>query len=104
MCLSKGETVKQSIWIIYFLILASALAAGPKLSGDQIKKLASDVDENVRTLLAEKNLKPAEKINDEVFLRRAYLDILGRIPSLSEAQKFFGNKSEEKRSELINSL
>lgn len=42
--------------------------------------------------------------NDEVFLRRTYLTLIGRIPKPEIAQQFLLSKSPNKRSELINQL
>jgi hypothetical protein len=49
-------------------------------------------------------LKPSDATNDETFLRRAYLDTLGIIPSVGEALAFLNDKSPDKRNKLIESL
>ncbi|MCB1093574.1 MAG: DUF1549 domain-containing protein, partial [Verrucomicrobiae bacterium] len=49
-------------------------------------------------------LKPNPLASDEVFLRRVYLDVIGRIPSHEEAAKFLGSKDAAKRSKLIDEL
>ncbi len=43
-------------------------------------------------------------ISDEVFLRRVYLDVVGRIPSLEESSRFLDSKTPNKRSKLIDEL
>tara|TARA_B110000003_G_scaffold37211_1_gene34133 strand:+ start:593 stop:2914 length:2322 start_codon:yes stop_codon:yes gene_type:complete len=43
-------------------------------------------------------------VNDEVYLRRAYLRIIGRIPSTAEAVNFLQQKSPHKRSILVDTL
>lgn len=52
----------------------------------------------------EHNIKANPEVSDEVFLRRIYLDIIGRIPSLAEAQEFLNSKAEDKRPRLIERL
>lgn len=42
--------------------------------------------------------------DDAEFLRRAYLDFAGRIPSADEARKFLADESEQKRVALIDEL
>ncbi len=42
--------------------------------------------------------------DDADFMRRAYLDFAGRIPSTSEARSFLADASPDKRSELIDKL
>ncbi|MBG89028.1 MAG: hypothetical protein CMO80_19295 [Verrucomicrobiales bacterium] len=41
---------------------------------------------------------------DEAFLRRIHLDLLGRIPSVSEARAFLQDKSKDKRVKLVDEL
>jgi len=41
---------------------------------------------------------------DEEFVRRAYLDLTGRIPSSEAVQAFLSNPSQTKRAELIDTL
>src|SRR5690606_26484646 len=47
---------------------------------------------------------PSETCSDEVFLRRVYLDVIGALPSVEEAQAFLADRSEEKRAQLIDRL
>jgi Protein of unknown function (DUF1549) len=49
-------------------------------------------------------LKPNEPAPDEVFVRRIYLDIAGRIPTLREAETFLADKGTDKRAKLIDQL
>ncbi len=49
-------------------------------------------------------LKPNEMASDEVFVRRIYLDIAGRIPTQREAETFLGDKGGDKRAKLIDQL
>ena len=41
---------------------------------------------------------------DGEFLRRVYLDLVGRIPSAEEARKFLADPSPEKRTEIVDQL
>jgi hypothetical protein len=42
--------------------------------------------------------------DDAQFVRRIYLDLVGRIPSIEEAQRFIDDSSEAKRAVLIDNL
>ncbi len=44
------------------------------------------------------------RCSDAVFLRRAYLTVTGRIPTSAEARDFLADKSDSKRSQLIDKL
>lgn len=60
-------------------------------------------------LLVEKGLKaqgiePNELVSDEVFVRRIYLDIIGRIPTKAESERFLTSDKKNKRNALIDEL
>lgn len=50
------------------------------------------------------NIEPNKPATDEVFLRRVYLDVVGRIPTCDEATAFLGSQDKDKRSRLIDQL
>ena len=45
-----------------------------------------------------------DSISDETFLRRIYISIAGRIPTLEESKKFLSSKDKNKRDRLIDDL
>lgn len=53
---------------------------------------------------AKNNLKPNPPATDEVLVRRLYLDIAGRIPTLEETQEFLRSGDPAKRVKLIDRL
>lgn len=52
----------------------------------------------------EEDVKPPTPASDDGFLRRAYLDIIGRIPNVQEAQAFLASKDPNKRAKLVELL
>ena len=62
------------------------------------------IDEILNEAYAANKVAPNEPIDDEVFLRRIYLDVAGRIPSLAEAKEFLNSSDPDKRSSLIDEL
>jgi hypothetical protein len=52
----------------------------------------------------ELRLAPAELAPDHVFLRRAYLDALGILPTPTESRAFLADTSSDKREKLIDAL
>jgi len=62
------------------------------------------VDENVFTKLKTLQILPSEVCTDEEFIRRAYLDTTGRLPSIEESQVFLNDSRPEKRNLLIDQL
>lgn len=49
-------------------------------------------------------IEPANICSDAVFVRRAYLDVIGTLPTAWEARAFIQDKSPNKRSALIDRL
>ncbi len=49
-------------------------------------------------------LTPVPSSSDEVFLRRAWLDIAGRIPPVNEIKNFLADRDPDKRRKLIDRL
>lgn len=62
------------------------------------------IDELVEAKLAEKGVAPARLCSDEVFLRRAYLDAIGTLPTREEAQSFLEDGRPDKRARLVEAL
>jgi hypothetical protein len=85
------------------LLLASfsltASAAAPDL-----KVTAAKIDELVNAKLAKEKITPNKSASDEIFVRRVYLDVVGRIPTLQETTQFLKDSDPEKRSKLIDEL
>src|SRR5205823_6380820 len=54
--------------------------------------------------LRQLGLTPSEPAGDSTFLRRAYLDVIGRLPTPEEARAFLDDGSPDKRARLIDQL
>jgi len=75
-----------------------------RMEVDQIKTAALWVDRYVGDALNKAGQKPNPPSDDFVFLRRIYLDAVGRIPTDDEASTFLKDKDPEKRRKLIDEL
>ncbi|MFO1020719.1 MAG: DUF1553 domain-containing protein [Planctomycetales bacterium] len=64
----------------------------------------SFVDNMVFSKLKTLQILPSELCTDEEFVRRAYLDCIGRLPTLDEAKAFLAMKPETRRDELVDYL
>ena len=62
------------------------------------------IDQYLNRKLSAFRLPVSEICSDEIFIRRAYLDLLGMIPTGAEAQSFVRSSSDNKREELIADL
>lgn len=62
------------------------------------------VDTSVFAHQRELQILPAKLATDDVFLRRAFLDTIGTVPTAEEAAEFLDSKEPNKRSQLIDHL
>jgi hypothetical protein len=62
------------------------------------------IDKAVFGRLKTLGIQPAKVCTDQVFVRRAYLDVIGTLPTPQEARLFLTNKGRGKRRALIDRL
>lgn len=62
------------------------------------------IDGHVWDKLQRLGLTPSEPADDSTFMRRVYLDVIGRLPSADEAREFLADKNPNKRAELVDRL
>lgn len=92
---------------VFFLAILSGIAAA--VSGQNIYESAafstpeSRIDEIVFRKLAKLGIQPSA-CSDAVFVRRAFLDVTGTLPSASEARKFIRDQDPNKRAALVDRL
>ncbi|MGI8980303.1 MAG: DUF1549 domain-containing protein [Pirellulaceae bacterium] len=67
-------------------------------------EVAAKVDASLLAELPRSAAQPLRKIGDEEFLRRAYLDIIGHIPSPEEVTAFVLNPAQDKRAKTVEKL
>lgn len=84
--------------------LPSTATAGTEAKPRGVEATARIIDERIDRKLSEAGLKAAPLADDATFLRRAYLDITGSIPTRAEASTFLDSKDPNKRRALIDRL
>jgi hypothetical protein len=62
------------------------------------------IDRHVFKKLEAMRINPSERCTDEVFVRRAYLDLLGMAPPADEARAFVQESAPDKRARLVDRL
>jgi hypothetical protein len=62
------------------------------------------IDELVQAKWQQLKLTPSPLADDATFLRRAYLDAIGTLPTPAEVREFLADKSPNKREEVIDRL
>ena len=62
------------------------------------------VDSLIASKLKKLRISPSDLCDDEVFVRRAYLDVIGVPPSVEEYGRFMGSAEGDKRAKLVDDL
>jgi hypothetical protein len=62
------------------------------------------IDTHVQAKLNKLHVIPSDLCTDEVFVRRAYLDLIGLLPTPAEREKFLADADPKKREKLVDTL
>jgi hypothetical protein len=68
------------------------------------RALAQQVDRLLADKWAEAKVRPAPPADDAEYLRRVYLDLVGKIPTAAEARDFLDDPRPDKRTKLVEAL
>lgn len=78
---------------------------GSRTAGQQKPSTSGNVvDRNIFGVLQEKGVQPAGRASDYEFVRRASLDLTGRVPKPEKVQEFVADADPEKRAKYIDEL
>jgi hypothetical protein len=70
----------------------------------EVRAAAEAIDRLLAGSWKKHEVEPSPKLTDEQFVRRAYLELGGRIPGYDETLAFLGSKARDKRAELVDAL
>ena len=87
--------------LVLVLAIASAVVAA---TPEQTTRAVAEIDALLAAHWKANGLKANALASDEVFVRRVYLDVIGRIPTAREAAAFLDAKEADKRTRLIDLL
>ena len=64
----------------------------------------AEINRNIRQVWVDNSMSPSPPATDGEWCRRVYLDILGRVPSVTELREFVGSKEPDRKFKLVNKL
>jgi len=67
-------------------------------------KNANPIDLFLKPYFAAHQIKPAQSVNDRVYARRVYLDVIGLLPAPEDLNAFVADKRADKRERLVRTL
>ncbi|MCC6882103.1 MAG: DUF1549 domain-containing protein, partial [Verrucomicrobiales bacterium] len=94
----------------HFLLGAAVLAlpflstAGSVPAKPESTEISATIDHLIAASWKAKGLKGNPLVSDEVYVRRLYLDVIGRIPTIEETRTFLADSTTDKRSRLVDRL
>jgi hypothetical protein len=112
----------QPLFALSFALSLAMLLASPlKLAADELtpneltpneltpneltpNELTAGLDRYVQDRWAEQQIRPAAPCSDQVFVRRVYLDLAGRVPTIAEAESFLDDSGSDRRARLVDML
>jgi hypothetical protein len=93
--------ISRTIWTTALIFGAATGTARAQVAVPPQSKI---IDEHLRKTWAEAKVTPAKQANDHEFLRRVFVDVLGRVPTPEEVRDFERDKSTNKRAKVIHRL
>jgi hypothetical protein len=96
----RSQTMDILIPIVFVLGAVPLYAAEPLSEQDLAKK----IDLFLASRWKAEKVEPAPLADDAEYLRRLYLDLVGRIPSRAEVQAFLDDRTPDKRVLLVRRL
>jgi hypothetical protein len=98
----------RRVWLIVGALVVPACLARPARAGDRAedgaRALAGRIDHWVGAKWAANKVRPVPRADDAEFIRRVYLDLAGRIPSILEVRDFLDDDRPDKRQIWVDKL
>jgi hypothetical protein len=90
---------------LHGVLLADEVVAGkPVAAAGAEVSLGEFIDQQIRQGWTDNEIEASPLASDEEWVRRVYLDLVGRIPTLTEAREFLADKNPRKRAMLVDAL
>ncbi|MCA9213142.1 MAG: DUF1549 domain-containing protein [Planctomycetales bacterium] len=90
--------------LFYFFVCALSCVASAREAAKSLPPQVDQINRRVQAVWTDFEITPSKTATDEEFCRRLFLDILGRIPTESEAQQFAVSRDANKNAELVHEL
>jgi hypothetical protein len=101
----EDDMAHLRLWIAALAAVGLAMPAWAEPgTRDDARALAVKIDQLIAARWAANKVMPAPLADDGAFLRRLSLDVIGRIPSVSETRRFLRDPYSDKRERAVERL
>jgi hypothetical protein len=96
-------------WLVGWAALLTVPAAGFADPADRpkdelVRRLTAAIDRHLAADWEAQRITPAPQADDAEYVRRVYLDLVGRAPRVAETRAFLADRSADKRAHLVGRL
>ena len=102
--LRPGETAVRATFLGQVAVILVTAPHNQTIKAELLSKRNNFIDDHVFKKLADLRIEPADLCNDETFIRRAYLDTIGLLPTAAEVRAFLADQRADRRARLIDAL
>ncbi len=96
--------LRHVVGMLFLVAMMSCTAPLHAATTSAEEELAKKIDDFIAAHWKADRVEPSAPADDAEYMRRVYLDLVGRIPSLTEARTFLGDKTPDKRGRLVRRL
>ncbi|WP_425616164.1 DUF1549 domain-containing protein [Anatilimnocola sp. NA78] len=96
--------LSRQVWICSGLVLSLFVPVITLAESPSSGELAAKIDQHLASAWQRAGLQPAAVADEATFLRRVYLDLVGRIPTAAETQAYLADARPERRALLVEQL
>lgn len=99
-----GDVAVMAAYLDSNAIFTALVPRGETVPTDAVPPAINEIDRLVDAKLNKLHIVPSPLCDDATFLRRVYLDMIGRLPSPAECREFLGSPQPDKRVSLVDRL
>ena len=94
-------------WVFGTLMIGIGVILDDAQAGEKgrpVELAVNFINQAIQTKITAQKLPCSARADDAEFMRRAYLDLTGRIPTVEQAARFLDSKDAQKRRKLVDEL